>query len=159
MSAGSATAADSATGRSAPLGATVVPGGVNFSVYSRSASAVDLLLFDRDDDSQPSRIIPIDPLENLTYHYWHVFVPGLRQGQLYGYRVHGPYDPASGLRFDAGKVLLDPYGRGVAVPAGYSRDAAKLPGDNASTAMKSVVVDPADYDWEGDTPLCGASTQ
>jgi glycogen operon protein len=154
-----ATFADTATGRSAPLGASVVPGGVNFSVYSRSASAVDLLLFDRDDDSRPFRVIPIDPVENRTYHYWHAFVPGLRQGQLYGYRVHGPYDPASGLWFDPGKVLLDPYGRAVAVPAGYSRDAAKLPGDNTSAAMKSVVVDSADYDWEGDTPLCRPSSR
>jgi len=159
MPAASATFADTATGRSSPLGACVVPGGVNFSVYSRSASAIDLLLFDRDDDSRPSRVIPIDPVENRTYHYWHVFVPGLRQGQLYGYRVRGPYDPASGLWFDPDKVLLDPYGRGVAVPASYSRDAAKLRGDNMSAAMKSVVVDPADYDWEGDTPLCRPSTQ
>src|SRR5580692_4596144 len=153
MSAASATFADTAIGQSSPLGASVVPGGVNFSVYSRSASAVDLLLFDRDDDNRPSRVIPIDPVENRTYHYWHTFVPGLRQGQLYGYRVHGPYDPASGLWFDRGKVLLDPYGRAVAVPAGYSRDAATLPGDNTSAAMKSVVVDSADYDWEGDAPL------
>jgi isoamylase len=159
MSGASATCADTATGRSAPLGASIVPGGVNFSVYSRSASAVDLLLFDRDDDSQPSHVIPIDPVTDRTYHYWHAFVPGLQQGQLYGYRVHGPYDPSSGLWFDPGKLLLDPYGRGVAVPATYSRDAAKLPGDNTSTAMKSVVVDSADYDWEGDTPLCRTSTR
>ena len=155
----SATAADPVRGRSSPLGASVVPGGVNFSVYSRSASAVDLLLFDRDDDAQPSRIIPIDPVENRTYHYWHVFVPGLRPGQLYGYRVHGPWDPASGLYFDPDKVLLDPYGRGVAVPAGYSRDAARLAGDNASAAMKSVVIDSADYDWEGDRTLCHPSSR
>ncbi|HKE27668.1 MAG TPA: glycogen debranching protein GlgX [Bryobacteraceae bacterium] len=159
MSAVSAKFADTATGQSAPLGASVVPGGVNFSVYSRSASAVDLLLFDRDDDSRPSRLIPIDPVENRTYHYWHTFVPGLEQGQLYGYRVHGPYDPASGLWFDPGKVLLDPYGRGVSVPASYSRDAAKLPGDNAAAAMKSVVVDSAAYDWEGDRPLRRPSTR
>src|ERR1700691_4021505 len=159
MSAASATFADSVLGRSSPLGASVVPGGVNFSVYSRSASAVDLLLFDKDDDAQPARVIPIDPVENRTYHYWHVFVPGLRQGQLYGYRVHGPWDPASGLYFDSDKVLLDPYGRGIAVPAGYSRDAARLPGDNAAAAMKSVVVDSADYDWDGDRTLCHASTR
>ncbi len=155
----SAAFADTLTGQSSPLGASVAPGGVNFSVYSRSASAVDLLLFDRNDDSLPSRVIPIDPVENRTYHYWHAFVPGLRQGQLYGYRVHGPYDPASGLWFDPGKVLLDPYGRGVAVPAGYSRDAAKLRGDNAPVAMKSVVLDSADYDWEGDRPLRRPSTR
>jgi glycogen operon protein len=159
MSAAAATFADTTAGQSSPLGASVAPGGVNFSVYSRSASAIDLLLFDRNDDSGPSRVIPIDPVANRTYHYWHVFVPELRQGQLYGYRVHGPYDPASGLWFDAGKVLLDPYGRGVVVPAGYSRDAAKLPGDNTSAAMKSVVVDSADYDWQGDRPLRHPSTQ
>jgi len=160
MSAGSApSAADTATGRSSPLGASVVSGGVNFSVYSRSASAIDLLLFDRADDSQPSRVIPIDPAANRTYHYWHVFVPELQQGQLYGYRVHGPYDPASGLWFDPAKLLLDPYGRAVAAPSGYSRDAATLPGDNTSASMKSAVVDCADYDWEGDRPLRRASTQ
>src|SRR5580704_19431120 len=159
MSAPSATFADTAIGRSAPLGASVVPGGVNFSVYSRSASAVDLLLFDRDDDNRPSRVIPIDSPSNRTYHYWHVCVPGLKPGQLYGYRVHGPHDPANGLRFDSGKVLLDPYGRGVAVPATYSRDAARLEGDNTSVAMKSVVVDSAGYDWEGDTPLCRPSSR
>ena len=142
-----------AAGRSFPLGASCVPGGVNFSVFSRSASAVDLLLFDRADDQQPSRSIPIDSASNRTYHYWHVFVPGVKPGQLYGYRVHGPHDPANGLRFDPAKVLLDPYGRGVAVPASYSRDAARFEGDNTSAAMKSVVVDSADYDWEGDAPL------
>jgi len=140
-------------GRSYPLGATKFPGGVNFSVFSRSATGVELVLFDREDDPRPARVIPIDPAVNRTYHYWHVFVPGLQPGQLYGYRVHGPFDPASGMRFDPTKVLLDPYGRGVVVPKQYSRDAARLEGDNAATAMKSVVADPHAYDWEGDTPL------
>ena len=143
----------STTGNSCPLGATVVPGGVNFSVFSREAAAVDLLLFDREDDPLPARVIPFDRLVNRTYHYWHIFVPGLRQGQLYGYRVHGSFDPASGMRFDPAKVLLDPYGRGVVVPKNYSRQAARFEGDNTATAMKSVVVDVHAYDWEGDTPL------
>ncbi len=146
------------TGKSAPLGATVADGGVNFSLFSRTAAGVELLLFDRDDGA-PSRAIRLDPAANRTYHYWHVFVPGLRPGQLYGYRVEGPSDPANGLRFDREKVLLDPYGRGVAVPNGYGREAAKRPGDNAATAMKSVVVDPAAYDWEGDVPLCRPSAR
>ena len=141
------------SGRSSPLGATVVPGGVNFSVFSRGAVGAELLLFDREDDPGPTRVIPIDPAANRTYHYWHVFLPGVQPGQLYGYRVHGPFDPTSGMRFDPGKVLLDPYGRGVVVPKNYSRDAARLDGDNAATAMKSVVVDPHAYDWEGDTRL------
>jgi glycogen operon protein len=137
-------------GCSAPLGATLVPRGANFSVYSRNASAVELLLFDRENDSRPARVIPIDLSCNRTYHYWHVFVSGVKAGQLYGYRVHGPFDPVNGMRFDPSKVLLDPYGRAVAVPSGYSRSAACTEGDNAATAMKSVVVDPTDYDWEGD---------
>src|SRR5262249_16856923 len=72
---------------------------------------------------------------------------------IYAYRVNGPYAPERGLRFDPDKVLLDPYGKCVARPAGRSREAARRPGDNAATALKSVVVDPGGYDWEGDTPL------
>jgi glycogen operon protein len=114
---------------------------------------MELLLFDQEDDGRTARVIPIDPVTNRTYHYWHVFVPGVQAGQLYGYRVYGPSDPARGLRFDPSKLLLDPYGRAVVVPRNYSRDAALMEGDNAATAMKSVVVDSRAYDWEGDTPL------
>lgn len=140
-------------GRPAPLGATVTPKGVNFSIFSKPAARLDLLLFDHDDDARPARVIPLDPGTNRQYHYWHVFVPGLRAGQIYAYRAHGPFEPADGLRFDASKVLLDPYGRAVVVPKGYDREAAGRPGDNTATAMKSVVVDPSGYDWEGDRPL------
>src|SRR6202795_5244447 len=86
------------TGQSYPLGATILPDGVNFSVFSRGASGMDLLLFNREDDARPTRVIPIDPAANRTYHYWHVFVCGVRPGQLYGYRVQGPFDPTSGDR-------------------------------------------------------------
>src|SRR6516165_5996221 len=96
-------------GRSSPLGPTVYPSGVNFSLYSRDALRVDLLFFDREDDSRPSRTISLDPVVNRTNHYWHAFVPGVQPGQLYGFRAYGRYDPSSGLRFDATKVLLDPY--------------------------------------------------
>jgi isoamylase len=140
-------------GHSSPLGATVVDGGVNFSLFSRGATGVELLLFDREDDARPARVMRLDPAANRTYHYWHVCMPGIRPGQLYGYRVAGPSDPANGMRFDPAKVLLDPYGRGVVVPKNYSRDAARQADDNAATAMKSVVVDVHTYDWEGDTPL------
>ena len=116
-------------------------------------------MFDREDDARPARVIRIDPSTNRTYHYWHVFVPGVQPGQIYGYRVEGPFDPASGMRFDPAKVLLDPYGRAVVVPRNYSRDAARAEGDNAATAMKSVVVDPRTYDWEGDAPLRRPSAQ
>src|SRR5262249_30262113 len=110
------------------------------------------LFFDRDDDATPPRVVAIDPVTNRTYHYWHTFVPGVQPGQLYGYRVKGPWALAGGLRFDPAKVLLDPYGRGVVVPKNYTREAATREGDNAAAAMKSVVY-PAAYDWEGDTPL------
>jgi isoamylase len=148
-----------ATGRSSPIGATVLDGGVNFSIYSRNGLAVELLLFDREDDPKPARVIPLNPETNRTYHYWHTFVPGLSSGQTYGYRVRGPFEPANGMRFDAAKVLLDPYGRGVAVPRNYSREAAHHPGDNCATAMKSVVIDPSAYDWNGDAPLRNASSR
>jgi glycogen operon protein len=146
-------------GRSSPLGATVVERGVNFSLFSRTASGVEILFFDREDDAAPSRTIRIDPETNRTYHYWHTFIPGMQPGQIYAYRVEGPSAPASGLRFDSAKVLLDPYGRGVVVPKNYQREAAGREGDNAATAMKSVVVDPSAYDWEGDVPLSQPSSR
>jgi glycogen operon protein len=99
------------------------------------------------------RSIPIDPATNRTYHYWHVFVPDIAEGQIYGYRVDGPNDPPNGLRFDRSKVLINPYSRAVVVPAKYRRETACRDGDNAATAMKSVVVDPSTYDWENDAPL------
>ena len=141
------------TGRPSPLGATMSQGGVNFSLFSRDATGVELLFFDRSDDAKPARVITLDPVANRSYHYWHVYVPGVQPGQLYGYRAHGPFDPANGLRFDPTKVLLDPYGRGVVVTNDYSRDAARQEGDNTATAMKSAVVDLSAYDWEGDAPL------
>lgn len=141
------------TGYFSPIGATVMNGGVNFNLFSRHATGVELLLFDREDDAIPSRSILLDPRYNRTYNYWHVFVPKLHAGQLYGYRVLGPFEPQFGMRFDSQKVLLDPYGRATVVPRAYGRDTASRPGDNAATAMKSVVVDSSDYDWEGDAPL------
>jgi isoamylase len=143
----------SAPGRASPLGATWSEDGVNFSLFSRHATGVTLLFFDAVDDARPSRVVRLDPAVNRTYFYWHAFVPGIRPGQLYGYRVEGPFDPPTGMRFDPSKVLLDPYGRGVMVPPGYDRAAAVRAGDNAATAMKSVVVDCDAYDWEGDAPL------
>jgi len=139
-------------GKSFPLGATLVAGGANFSVFSKHSATAQLLLFDDVDAAKPSRVIELDPRTNRTYHYWHVFVPGVTAGQLYGYRVAGPFDPERGLRFDPDKALLDPYGKCVARPAGRSREPARHPGDNAATALRSVVIDPGNYDWEGDTP-------
>jgi isoamylase len=144
---------------SSPLGATVIPGGVNFSIYSRSASGVELVFFDREEDVRPARVITIDHATHRTGQYWHTWVTGAEPGQLYGYRMQGPFDPASGMRFDPSKLLLDPYGRGVVVPKNYSREAARLQGDGGGTPMKNVVVDPDTYEWEGDTPLHRPASQ
>jgi isoamylase len=141
-------------GSSAPLGATVSRDGVNFSVYSRHATGIEIVLFDGVDDARPARTVRLDPVRNRTYHYWHAFVPGVTPGQLYGYRAEGPFDPSRGMCFDPAKLLLDPYGRGVVVPERYRREAARKPSDDTTaTAMKSVVVDPRAYDWEDDAPL------
>jgi len=137
-------------GTSFPLGASLVANGVNFSVFSKHATAVQLLLFDCVDDAGPSRVIDLDPYTHRTYHYWHAFVPGIEAGQLYGYRAHGPFAPERGMRFDAQKVLMDPYAKCIARPARESRAAASLTGDNVAAAVKSVVADPGAYDWEND---------
>ena len=127
-------------------------GRVNFSVFAKGNQAVQLFLFDHPDDAQPSRTITLDPVSNRSRHYWHVFVPGIEVGQIYGYRVER-VAPERGLRFDPRKVLLDPYGRAIARPANYSRAAASTRGDNSATALTSVVTDVSRYDWEGDEPL------
>lgn len=141
------------SGRSFPLGTRVTPRGVNFSIFSRGSLGMDLLLFDHAEDSRPSRVLPFDPKINRSFHYWHQFVPDIQPGQIYAYRAYGPYYPERGLRFDSNKVLLDPYARSIVIPATYSRAAACLPGDNTASAIKSVVVDASDYNWEGDLPL------
>jgi len=146
-------------GQSSPLGSIFRDGGVNFSLYSREATHVELLFFDREDDAKPSRIIPIDPTAGHTYHYWHTFVPGVQPGQIYGYRVYGPFEPAEGLRFDESRVLLDPYAHSVVIPRGYSREAACLKRDTWASAMKSAVVDLSGYDWQGDKPLGRSSSR
>ncbi|MBK3798111.1 glycogen debranching protein GlgX [Azospirillum brasilense] len=146
-------------GAAAPLGAIPTGQGTNFSVFSKHATGIELLLFDRAEDARPARVIRLDPSTHRTYHYWHVFLPGVTAGQIYGYRAEGPWDPANGLRFDRDKLLLDPYGRAVVVPDRYSRDDIRKPGDDCGAAMKSVVVDPGSYDWEGDAPLRRSSAQ
>jgi isoamylase len=135
-----------------PLGATVGEGGVNFSLFSRSATSVELLLFDRY-EAQPVQTIRLDPHEHRTFTYWHAFVHGIGEGQLYAYRVDGPHAPAEGHRFNPRKVLLDPYARGIVYADDLrTHNDASHPDDNVLTAMKSLVVDPHTFDWEGVTP-------
>jgi glycogen operon protein len=112
-------------------------------------SLLEFLLFDNEDAIEPARVIPLDPRVHRTYHYWHVYVPDVTPGQLYGFRPAAPFEPERGVRFDPSRVLLDPYGRAVAIPKGYRRDA-----NNSSAPMKSIVAeDSSTYDWEGGQPL------
>ncbi len=97
-------------GQSYPLGATWDGLGVNFALFSESATGVDLCLFDSPEAQVESQRIP---LREQTDMVWHGYVLDLRPGQLYGYRVHGPYEPQAGHRFNANKVLLDPYTRAI----------------------------------------------
>ncbi|MCA9102380.1 MAG: glycogen debranching protein GlgX [Planctomycetales bacterium] len=133
------------------MGATCTDAGVNFCVYAKHANMIELLLFDRAEDKRPSQVIRLDPDTHRTYDYWHVEVSGAGAGQLYGYRAAGPDERQ--LRYDPEKLLVDPYALAVTNTENYDRAQAAAPGDNAATAMKSVVVDPAAYDWEGDRPL------
>ncbi len=149
----SAGCADVVRGRSYPLGATVYPEGVNFSVYAKNALSIELLLFDAVDDGKPARVLFLDPRENRTYHYWHVFVPGIGAGQIYGFRAHGLFEPQRGLRYDGTRLLLDPYGRCTAVPGGYDRKLICDQADHTAISMKSIVTDTTSYDWQGDTQL------
>jgi isoamylase len=142
-----------APGHPYPLGATVYPEGVHFALFTQNATAVELLLFDHYADATPANVIPLDPRVNRTFYYWHIFVFDLSPGQIYAYRVYGPYAPQEGHRFNPNKVLLDPYALEVIYGDNWSRDAAKGMADNAASALKGIVIDPSDYDWEGDAPL------
>ena len=133
-------------GKAHPVGARVVPGAVNFSVFSENADSVDLLLFDGPTDPVPARVVPLV----RDFHFWHVSVPGVQAGATYAYRATGP--AGAPFRFDGEKALLDPYARSV-VTALWDRGRAAAPGDNVAHSLRGTVVDPAAYDWEGDTPL------
>jgi glycogen operon protein len=126
---------------------------VNFCVYSRHAERVELLLYEHADAAEPSHVWALDVNRHRTWHYWHAFVTGVGPGQVYAWRMHGPFEAERGHRFDGQKVLLDPYGRAVAVPSEYRREAACVPGANHRWALKSVVADDHGYDWQGDAPL------
>lgn len=131
------------------LGAEPDAQGVNFAIWARLASQVELLLFADADDTHP-RILPLSPRLNRTAYYWHIHVAGIGDGQLYGWRVNGPWRPYEGTRFDFSKVLLDPYGRQVVLGTHYDRFAASRSGSNLHCCAKSAVMTLDDYDWEDD---------
>ena len=149
---GSRTNDSIAVGSPHPLGPTVRPDGVNFSVFSQNATGIELLLFETELSPQPFQSIELDPTIHRTFGFWHVLVKGLKPGAIYGYRVDGPSDLSKGHRFDRNKVAIDPYARGHSL-ALWDRGAACMPGDNVAKSMRSVVIDWTDYDWEGDAPL------
>ncbi len=145
-------------GKPYPLGATWDGKGVNFALFSENAEKVELCLFSSSDAPQEyCRVL----LSDQSNHVWHVYLPEARPGWLYGYRVHGPYAPGEGLRFNPYKVLLDPYARGVArrvqwddamfsYPLGNPREDLQVDAtDNAPYAPLGVVVDPS-YQWGDD---------
>ncbi|NLI14260.1 MAG: glycogen debranching protein GlgX [Peptococcaceae bacterium] len=141
-----------------PQGATPVGDGVNFALYSKHADGVDLLLFNDPLDASPTDMIT---LTNRTNFIWHCMVEGLAPGQLYGYRVRGPYQPQYGLRFNPNRLLVDPYARAITgkfVPGrlhlGYDPSSPLLDlsfntRGNAAGAPKCVVVYDS-FDWAGD---------
>ncbi len=135
-----------------PLGATPQEGGVNFSVFSEHATRMELLLFGSATAVAPFQVISLTDPEHRSFHFWHVFVEGAGPGLHYAYRVDGPADIQGGHRFDPEKVLIDPYARGSSTLL-WDRAAACRPGCNLARSMRSVVVDTAAYDWEGDRPL------
>ncbi|HYR58579.1 MAG TPA: glycogen debranching protein GlgX, partial [Chthoniobacteraceae bacterium] len=143
-----------------PLGATLTPDGVNFALFAENATGVDLCLFDSGEPNKEERV----RMTERTEHVWHCFVPGARAGQLYGFRVHGLHKPATGARFNPGKLLIDPYARAIAgkvepVPAifGYPHDGTedrdlKRGALNSAAAMPRSVVVAGAFDWGGDRP-------
>jgi isoamylase len=144
-----------------PLGATWLGNGVNFTLFSEFATSVDLCLFDNLDAGQENIRIP---MTEHTDQVWHVFLPDARPGQLYGYRVSGPYDPERGLRFNSSKLLLDPYAKAIVGDVNWSdemfayvvgdktEDLARDFRDDAWGMPKSVVIDNA-FDWHDDKRL------
>jgi glycogen operon protein len=141
-----------AEGQPHPLGATVTETGVNFSLFSQNATGVELLLFERHDSPQPFQTIKLDPFVNKTFHFWHVHVDKLPSGAHYAYRVDGPDVPQAGHRFNRNKVLIDPYALGNTNTL-WDRARACDASDNVAASMRSVVVETAGYNWEGDAPL------
>jgi glycogen operon protein len=139
-----------------PLGPSWDGRGTNFSLYSENAERVELCLFDGEDVEERIEV------RQQTAHNWHVYLPGVGPGQRYGYRVHGPWRPGEGHRFNPAKLLIDPYAKSIDGPIGYgkARLLAYVPGqedvrddeDSAPAIPRSVVIDDA-FDWEGDVRL------
>ena len=123
---GSPEESDIQAGYPLPIGGTHQQGdGVNFVLFSRHATRVRLEFYKDPDDSSPMRIIDLDPKCHRTGDVWHIWVRGIDGGQLYGYRIEGPYQPEEGHRFNPQKLLLDPYARAIAGVKNWDFSAAR----------------------------------
>ena len=156
---------DIQAGNPLPIGGAHEQGnGVNFVLFSRHATGVRLDFYQKPDDSSPSRIIHLDPVRHRTGDVWHVWVRGISPGQLYGYRIEGPYRPEEGHRFNPHKLLLDPYARALAgvgnwdflAARGYDSssgltDLSFSNVDDAGTTPKCIFTG-GHFDWEMDSP-------
>ena len=137
------------TGKALPLGAVLTGKGVNFSVFSRNAEEVSLVLFENAEINSPYTEIKLDWQKNKSGDIWHCHVNGLKEGACYLYRVNGPYIPEKGLRFNPQKALIDPYAK--ALTSINNRDTAK-PEDTIQNMTRCIVIND-DFDWQGDLPL------
>lgn len=149
------------------LGAELNQNGCNFAIFSKNATAVSLLLFEKPNDSKPSHILNLDPKINKTGDIWHIFIAGIKEGQCYGYTIDGPYWPDNeGHRFNKNKLLLDPYAKAISGKYDWSKpevfayqvgsplgDLSFSEENNFGFTAKSVVVDGQNFDWEGDMAL------
>ena len=139
-------------GKPYPSGSKFNVKGVNFSIFSRNAEHVELLLFESSDCDEPFQIITLEKEINRTFFSWHVYVSNLPAGTWYTWRMNGPgLARESGFRFEKDKNLLDPWAHAVSQKR-WNRKAACKPGDNTRTSMRGVIIDDK-YDWESDTPL------
>ena len=143
-----------------PLGASWDGVGVNFAIFSERAERIELCLFDSNTEKEVERIT----LPERTTYIWHGYIRGMQPGQLYGYRVHGPFQPKDGLRFNPNKLLIDPYARALAGQVNWTSpvfpyqlgheeaDLTRDDNDDAAGMQKCVVVNPY-FDWQDDRPL------
>jgi glycogen operon protein len=156
--------ADVRAGSPLPLGTQGRGGGVNFAIFSRHASRVRLELFDHPEDTVPARVIDLDSARNRTGDVWHVWVEGIGPGQLYAYRMDGPYEPSEGHRFNFNRLLLDPFATAISRlppwdfasargydPSAPEQDLALSKLDNSRSMPKCIFVNEP-FEWDGDQP-------
>ena len=157
--------ADVSVGSPLPMGTQEKGEGVNFALFSRHATRVRLELFDHSEDAAPARFFDLDAALNRTGDVWHVWVKGISSGQLYAYRVDGPYSPRDGHRFNFKRLLLDPAAAAISYlppwdfasalgydPLSPEKDQTLSKSDNAKSMPKCIFLNES-FDWRGDRPL------